>query len=78
MLAEFVKNQPEVKPGQAWNHFVSLARSGFLPNLVSASPEGSWIEVCPDPERVRTKRISRVAFARNFQLVRKEVAAKNS
>lgn len=71
LLAEYLRNQPEAKPAQAWAHFGSLAQLGGTPGLVSF--DGQQIEFAPDPERFRTKTVSRESFARQFQLLKQEI-----
>lgn len=70
MVDQYMRNQPEALPRQVWRHFVGLAHGALLPTLVGADTDGAWIEIVPDHERVRTKRISRSSFERNLRKIR--------
>ena len=71
LLADYLRNQPNAKPAQVWAHFGSLAQLGGTPGLVSF--DGQTIEFAPDPERFRTKTVSRESFARQFYFVKREL-----
>jgi hypothetical protein len=71
LLEEYLRNQPEAKPGQAWAHFGSLTQLGATPGLIAF--DGKEIEFAPDPERLRTKTVSFASFARRFYFIKKDV-----
>ena len=68
LLAEYLRNQPDAKPAQAWAHLGSLARLGGTPGLVSF--DGQGIEFAPDPERFRTETVSRKSFFRHIRRIK--------
>ena len=70
LVADYTRNKPDALPRQVWSHFVGLAQGALLPTLVGADPGGNWIEIVPDHERVRTRRITRSAFERNLRKIR--------
>lgn len=76
LLVEYLKHNPCAMPGQAWAHFSRLAQQGLVPTLLSF--DGRAIEVVPDPERLRTKKVSHQAFARQFQKIRSALLEKSS
>lgn len=68
LLQEYLRNQPDAKPAQAWAHFGSLAHLGGTPGLVSF--DGQEIEFAPDPERFRTRMVSRESFFRQIRKIK--------
>jgi len=77
LLAQYLVNQPAVKPRHAWAHFAGLAENGFMPDVLIGF-DGQTIELKPDPERLRTKRINRAAFVRQFANIRDEIISMTS
>lgn len=71
LLAEYLRNQPDAKPAQAWEHFGNLTLLGGTPGLIAF--DGQALEFAPDPECIRTKTVSRTSFARRFQFLRDEI-----
>ncbi len=76
LLEAYLRNQPEAKPREAWNHIVSLIPIGATPGLIAC--DEAHIEFAPDPECIKTKRVTRAAFARQFLYIKKEVSGKSS
>lgn len=77
LLAQYLANQPDAKPRHAWAHFTGLAENNLLPDVLTGF-DGEAIEIRPDPERLRTKRIDRQAFVRQLQNIRKEIISATS
>lgn len=77
IVMNYLTNQPTAKPREAWRHFTSLAENNLLPDVLIAF-DGEAIEIRPDPERIRTKRIDRAAFVRQLQNIRREIVSLTS
>jgi len=73
MVDAYLKNRPDASAAEAWGHFLNLARTGFVAAIVAADPDGNWIEIAPDIERVGTKQIKRSAFIRRCSFIRKDI-----
>ena len=76
LLESYLRNQPDVKPAQAWQHFGDLTRIGGTPGLIAF--DGQHIEFAPDPEHLRTKRVSQSSFARRLNFIRQDLFFKTS
>ncbi len=72
MVDQYMRNNPEATAPEVWAHFMDLARSGFVACIVAADPASGWIEIIPDLQRVRTKRISKPAFRRRCSFLKRE------
>ncbi len=73
LLEHYLRNQPDVKPAQAWAHFANLARLGGTPGLVVFHNETKQLEFAPDTQRLHTKRVSYPSFARRLQFIRQDI-----
>ena len=78
MVDQYLRNVPEATAPEAWTHFLGLARDGFITCIVAADPDGGWIEIVPDAERTRTKRIKRAAFLRRCSFIRRDIFLETS
>lgn len=78
LVDQYLRNRPEATAPAAWTHFLGLARDGFIACIVAADPQGGWIEIVPDSERIRTKRIKRAAFLRRCSFIRTDIFLETS
>lgn len=78
IVDQYLRNKPEATAPEAWAHFLGLARDGFIMCIVTADPGDSWIEIVPDAERIRTKRIKRAAFLRRCSFIRRDIFLETS
>lgn len=59
LVAEFIRNKPDIPPRGVWAHFTALAKIGGMPVLHGV--DGQFLVY--SPRASRPDRISRVAFS---------------
>lgn len=77
LIEQYLRNQPAAKPRDAWRHFTGLAENNLLPDVLTGF-DGQAIEIRPDPERLRIRRVNAEAFRRQIQKIRRELLARSS